>query len=306
MDVCFVTGSEPLATQAKYLSRSIRQFGDFNQEFVFIPEEEYSHIPEGVITELDKYHTIIEGQIPISDYQISSKIKGVIESERYSSADIIAFLDTDTLVLDDLSDYSLNRAKFSASPVDVVTDKYWTSDESRNEWLKFEQYFGLNETGSTVVSLVDKRECRPYYNAGVLFFQPPFGKEWLNWTNRVYHRASRKRNSDQVSLGLLSQKYECSVLSQTYNFPVPHRIYFPSDVKVLHYHQLPHLIRILTPELKKKLKMIGVLEEIQKYYTLRSLVGSSYGFKKPIKGRIGRGIKRISTNLFSISRQGKL
>jgi len=297
MHIAFAAGDGCLATQSLLLSRSIRQYLDADYVTVFIPSEECSEIPDKVLNELHNHHHVVYGDIPIPDYPISSKIKALEIAESRSISGPKMLLDTDTLVLDNFQ-LKIN-VDVGAAPVDIATNRYWATDESEYEWKRLQDHFDLEDSSESVRTIVDKQEIRPYYNAGVVISTiSDFGQTWLSWTRDIHNKIdSNVINADQIALGLLSQKYDFVSLDKLYNFPASYYYWFPSDIKILHYYQLPYLIRVFNPKVTSKLSEIGVLSEIEDHKTTRNLIMSGYGFKRPLKTRIGRALKRIWPDL---------
>jgi hypothetical protein len=293
MDVVFTAGSGKLAIQSKYLSRSIEEFGDFNESYAFIPENEISHIPDSILSELRSDNILLTGEIPIEDYPISAKIQGLIQAEKQTSASSILLLDTDTVLLNQFPQSIDNSAAFAACPQNIGINRYWTSNESTEDWKSLEARLKIDRGKKDINTLVDDVSTRPIFNAGVVVTKRDLAKEWLDYTRQVYYEASKKEmNSDQVALGLLAEEYDYSLLNRKYNNPVPHYLRFQKDTVVLHYFEMGHLIRILNGDIKKKLNTIGICNEFSNINKYKSLATSSYGFKRPIKGRIGRFVRK--------------
>jgi len=290
MDIVFTSGKGKLATQSIYLSRSIRSYGNFDQSFVFIPESEIQNIDGSILRELEGKHSIITEDIPIPDYPISAKIQGLIEAQRRGESEYTLLVDTDTMVLNNIRmDVD---SDLLAVPINIATDKYWTSSDSQEDWEALYDRFGLEIPEHTITTVVDQQKIRPYYNAGVVIARDAIGEQWLDWTEEVFQFASdSKKNADQVALGLLSQDVEFQELDKKYNYPT-HSIKYPSKICILHYFDLSSIIRVRNEDVRGKIRYTGAYDSINTDPTIWALLYSSHGYKPIIRSKIGRWIKR--------------
>lgn len=283
--------------EAVFLSRSLSRYGDVSEVYAFVCSSEKEEVTTEALDQISSMCTVIEGEMPDADYPISAKLAAFDRASRTSQADWIGLFDTDTLALGPLTP-PVGDAEVFARPVDIALNRYWASEESDEEWGRLETEFGIERRGR-VASTVDNIEIDPYYNAGVVFTKNShFPREWLSTTMDVLDLIDQNhRNADQVALGLLTGRFDIGPLSVQYNYPVVHYLWIPNTAIVLHYYELPHLIRAIHPSIIKKLQSLGVSDTIKNKRTLGNLIQSRYGFKRAIKGRIGRGLKRIGSNM---------
>jgi len=293
MDVVFTSGAGKIGLQSLYLSRSIRLYGDFDRSFVYIPESELPDLDNGIVSELREHHSLLFGETPIDGYPISAKIQGMVTAQEQGKSEYTILLDSDTIVLNNIEFEDDYDAELIVAPVNVATDRYWTSSDSEGDWQKFYRQFGIEPPKRTVTTVIDKQRIKPYYNAGVVIARNGFAEKWLDWTGEIYHLATRsQRNADQVALGLLSEKVDTCELDKKYNYPV-HFIRYPNSIRILHYFNLNTIVRVTNPEIREKIAQTGAYDGIDIDPTIRSMLFSSYGYRSTLRSKIGRLLKRL-------------
>jgi hypothetical protein len=292
-DIAFTTGPGQLSTQSLFLSRSVREYLDYNEVYVFLSESEKDSIPNAILEELKSHHTVIQGEIPIPDYPISAKLQALVEAEKRGTSEQTLLLDTDILVFNDFS--IPTTSEYYAFPTDIATGQFWLSDDSSEIWADLRENFNLPKPETTVRTFVDNIEVRPYYNAGVVASNSPgFGQKWLQWTREVHEKIPHHyTHADEVALALLSQTSEVGHLSSSFNFPAPYFLWYPSRLNILHYFELPYLTRTLNPCLRGKMGEIGVWTDHNNHISRSDIFSSKYGISRPFRARIGRILKNL-------------
>ena len=233
----FATGEGKYAEQSVFLARSIDRTNPDAGLYIFVPEAES---PE-CLSELERYGTILEGPQRIPEYGISTKIDALAAAEAVADEEYLLLLDTDTLVLNEVTVHERPGDLF-LKPVDVGLQYWGRRSQSLGEWTSLARRLDLPVPVWRYESTFDRNPIPPYWNAGfVLTANNGFGGRWMEAVERVYPDLSFEWHADQVTLGLLSQKYDVVPLDNRYNYPLHLRLRVPDDVVVLHYHNRPNL-----------------------------------------------------------------
>lgn len=252
-------GYGELSEMARYLIRSIRLIDERANIVAFIAEEEEEEIPPNVIEEITEKAEVVRGNTPIAGYPMSCKIKASIEAEKMYGGRIVQ-LDSDMLLLDEI-DLSRHHEIYMKP-----------ADKGKN--FDYDCYGKIEGFDSNEIyhGTVDRKKMPPFFNAGFVFMNDSsFPEEWLKTTRSIYERTS-KFFSDQMALGMLSSEYDISTVSEEYNYPLPHRMSCPRNVKIVHYHRYPLLYR-LSGELRKRATKIGIFKEMKRPVNLAKSVG---------------------------------
>jgi hypothetical protein len=252
-------GQSELAQQAECLVRSINLFAPESEIFGYLTEEEMDALSRHQQSFFERHTILTVGQNPIPEYPIAIKIEALRAALEQTSTEYVALVDTDTLVLNPIDVHRETSADFLAKPADIST-QYWTSKDAEKEWIQLYQRAGKEYLGAEFETTVDRKPIPRYWNAGmVITNQSDLADEWLNLTSELYSEINDPFYTDQVSLALVAAEYNTELLSEQYNFPLPHRIWCPSNIRLLHYHRYRYLARVLNPRVKIKIRNTGVI-----------------------------------------------
>lgn len=256
--ICFAAGSGKFEKMAVYLAKSI----DYNTQYnsvVFIPDSEADDISDNSLSLLDELCTeVIRGKTTISDYGQSAKLDAfAAAANRYDPPYIL--VDTDVLVFDSLH-IQFDTADVFAKPVDIGA-QYWGSNAAISDWREIYASHGLEFPNIRTKSTVDGRQILPYYNAGVVATSHrEIPRRWVELTESVFPQIHQPFYADQVSLAMIMSEFDHSELGEQENYPASVRLFFDSDISILHYHHWDTLYRAKFSRYGKALKEIGVTE----------------------------------------------
>jgi|GEM_PF-4613773 len=233
----FAAGEGKYAGQGLYLTRSIAKTNPHSEIYAFVPESESpDHLDK-----IESHATIIEGTQRVPEYGISTKIDALAAAEEVSDTDYLLLLDTDTLVVDEITVHERASDLF-LKPVDVGLQYWGRESESASEWRAIANRLGLPTPEWRYRSTFDDKPIPPYWNAGfVLTANSGFGERWLDAVEAVYPDLSYEWHADQVTLGLLSQEYDTTALDERYNYPLHLRLRTSDNLKAIHYHNYGNL-----------------------------------------------------------------
>lgn len=268
----FTIGPGELSKQGLYLLRSIVRNTEADKEdiYVYIVEGERKDIDDEVLEEIRDKATLIEGPMPNPDYPLSAAHGALKKTSEVSDKEYILLLDTDTVILDDITVQYEKEGDLFLTPV-LVSHKYWNSKKkSDKEFRKLFDEYGFEYPDKTVYSNYDREEVNPYYNGGfILTKNNDFPERWLDLSDEVFG-SLRKDNyfSEMIALALLASDYDVVSLGPEYNFFQTLRPYPQEGTKMVHYVDTRSLYRGIFLSQKigsgwfyEKLKGTGVLEQ---------------------------------------------
>lgn len=177
----------------------------------------------------------------------ANKIHSCAHLAEATSCEIIAFLDTDTVVLNEPAELFLDESSdFAARP--VVKKHAGTtgrrSDAHQPWWQRLYEAARVAPPGY-VRTVEDGLRIRAYYNGGLIAFRAStgFAQRWVRMAGiaKPLIPADRYYNLDQISLALAAAAApgRCAVLSARYNYPIARRAALPGPVLAL--HELVHV-----------------------------------------------------------------
>ena len=258
--VCYSIGQGTWAPRALLLSRSIETFAPRTDQVAFIPDGEAAAVPQEILSEIASRATIVEGELAVPEYPIISKLQAFERAAEMSTADNFVMLDTDTLVLDELSGLPPGDADLAARPANFACRQWEQGMGEALEPTLFEK-FDFEFPTRLVRGTVDDKAMPACWNAAVVCTtDPDIPREWLNLTKSVYAHVPQSRFADQLALAMLATDRDMAALSERDNFPGSYRFRFPSDIRILHYRELYHLGRAFSPTLREKFERIDVPE----------------------------------------------
>lgn len=189
-----------------------------------------------------------------AEYPFANKIHACLDAESRVDADVLCFLDTDTVFIAEPVEVDLSEGHdLGVQPVvgkgqastgeDDPDDHYWARSHALCEVLP----------GRFVETMRDRTRIRGYYNAGLVCMRRDAGRaaRWMDCFRRLKdagHVHPRGINNlDQHALAMVAADTEprVKVLDWRYNHAIPQRARFPEplrsadldDLVHLHYHR---------------------------------------------------------------------
>ncbi|PSQ39138.1 hypothetical protein BRD13_04205 [Halobacteriales archaeon SW_5_70_135] len=260
----FAAGDGHVGRQSVHLLRSIRRHHPDAPVYAYVPGNERESMDGAVHEELHDGATVLDGEIPVEGYPISTKVGAVAAAEDAADADYLLMVDTDTVLLDAIDvhqDYD-REANLYLKPVDVGR-QFWGRERSRDRWRALYDRYDVPFPDWRVESTFDGIEMLPYWNAGLVLeslADGGIGEEWLRYTRELRGEIPYDRHADQVALGLVSAAPNRSVgvLDGRYNWPLHLRLSCPPDVRVLHYHKRRELSVVRDETVRTELAAVGL------------------------------------------------
>ena len=257
----FPIGGKEFAENAKWVARSIKKHCSDPHIVVGIRPEEREEISDSVLEEVkDIVDDFIEIERPREEYPISIKIENLVRAAKISDRDFIVHLDSDVLVMSDLTKLipeTRNQGWMKVKEVDFGA-QYWGGTESEKDWKYLFDEIGEEYPGRIFNSTIDDRDIPPFFNAGfVMAPNTDFANDWLEMTKLVWDNFETPY-SDQIALGLLSMRYDRKVLTNKNSLNLPGSLYVPTKIDVLRYEEIYHLLRLSNPLVIKKVLDLGL------------------------------------------------
>jgi len=252
-------GPDDLSHKAKYLVRSIRRLDESIPLYTHVTTSEKGNIPESVVRELSTETTLLEGEAPIPEYPLASKIEAMRLARKETTTEYVTLLDADMLMIRPLTSYRTSDAELLIKPTDTAG-----RGKNKEVWEKVYAALGQELPSERIVSTVDCQSIYPYWNAGVVVTNNrSFPGHWLEATKTVFQLIDdTDRFVDQIALGAISTMYDTQELDERHNFPLPARRRIPDDVRILHYHYFHQLYRVRNDRIRTILRDIGMSEQI--------------------------------------------
>lgn len=287
-------GKNEFAWMCLFAVRSIRRHNPEAEIYTFLPKEEREKVEDRVLEEIRRKTQFTLGNLPMQNYEISSKIRALEVACQNSSARYKILVDADVALVERFE--FEEEAELMAKPEDLT--QYYTSRKSKEEWEELAELVGLPVPPFDMRNDVDSILSHRYYNAGVVVTKDEgFASEWLELTKKIHKHASRPFQADQIALALLSSKYEFRELPQKLNFPVPHYLKARKDAKLIHYHDYTSIPKIHSSEILEELEKIGLMDRYSDKRDLKMIIESIEEFLKVPKRRAELIPQRISSKL---------
>ncbi|MFN0263787.1 hypothetical protein ACKTEK_07910 [Tepidamorphus sp. 3E244] len=181
----------------------------------------------------------------------ANKVHAAALIETRSEAEILVFLDTDTVVLGEPSELDLHDDEDIAVQLTTrgLGGTTGPSDPLEPYWAACAQACGV-ELPAMVDTLISRKRVRGYYNGGLVAMRRSagIGTQWRDVLNRIDPLThERRRYMDQVSLSLVAaaRPERVRILPPTYNYNIRERGQFGSELDTLpldeiviaHYHK---------------------------------------------------------------------
>jgi hypothetical protein len=172
-----------------------------------------------VLEEIQEVAITENGELPMENYPISSKITALEIAVEQSEADHQIPLDSDVAIVDRPQIDS--NAELMAKPIDI--SNYYTGSESDMEWEELSSMTGLPEPPRDIKTDVDDKQSRIYYNAGVVATSSDsLPSRWIKPTEDLSHACLARFRQTK----LFSLFWQLNTISINYldikNYPVPH------------------------------------------------------------------------------------
>lgn len=289
LTVVFAAGPNRFEAMSLWLARSVDAVSN-HALMVFVPKREEAAMSEGALTELRELSTeLVIGEVTIPEYGQSAKLDAFVAAkDRFEPPYLL--LDTDTLLLNPIQS-PLDGRDVVAKPVDMGA-QFWGSDAARAKWEELYTTHGFELPDAVVKTTVDEREIVPYFNAGVVGTNVrSFPDRWLNLTKSVYEKIDHAFFSDQVALAIAMYDKNYGLLNENDNYPGTLRLLFPTDIRVLHYHNLDVLLRVRNQTHRQVFSQIGLEDRLRSYSKFDKIYSVGESLRRISKYRILRQIK---------------
>lgn len=257
MSVAFIACLEAgnLENQALLLFRSIRKYGGRYREapiYSFQPRKGPPLDTEtyGALRELEVEHINEVLNTQFDFYPIANKIFACARAEEMFCEEILVFLDSDTLIVNEPGEFELpDEAGAALRPVHNK-NRGSTGPDDANEpyWQKLYEICDVEEA-PFVKTVVTRRKIRAYWNAGLIAVRRSEGffKQW----KRDFFRLMEARHlpnaqitfMDQLSLAatLARAPERVLTLDDRYNYPLPKRPILPKPLRNCQFEDLIHV-----------------------------------------------------------------
>lgn len=286
--LCVEAGN--LENQASLLVRSVRRYGGRYANcpiLAFQPRRGPALAPATLelFRALDVEHRSEIINTEFVDYPLANKVLVAAAAERICTEDVIVFVDSDTIMLNEPSELDLAPGvDVAVRPVDRKGQGStgW-SDPNDAYWVRMYELCGA-ALGPNVTTTVDGVQIRAYWNTGLVAARRQCGlfSRWLRYFRTLSDAGHVPANSfflEQMSFApaaaLLGERV--SVLERPYNFPLPwrHRLSEPwrhaqlDELVHVHYHQWfnrPDYLSSLQPPLDLSAERARWLEELLPFH----------------------------------------
>jgi hypothetical protein len=263
----FAIGPGHLAQQARWLLQSIYANTDASADDIvtYVVEDERDDIGAETLEYFEERSTVIEGEMPNPEYPLSAAHAALVAATKHSNNHYTVVLDTDTVVIDDISVYENADADLFLVPPPIST-LFWTDpQQSRTAWLELYDEYDIDGPDFRVNTTVHGGETLPYFDSGVIVVRndTDFPERWRDLSKSIHGNLPESNYyCDNVSIGLLSNEYKLETLSELYNYT--QKAYInpaPDDVKVIHYNETMSLYRSLrNPSVKERLESTDIAD----------------------------------------------
>ena len=274
-----------LESQSLLLCRSIRRnVGRFRDAPIhtFQPRAGTT-IEDATLTELRamgvQHHTDTLNR-DFVDYPISNKVFACAHAEQTLDEDVLVFIDTDTVFVNQPDEFDLPAGVHAAvRPVDHKNCGS-TGPGARDDpyWRRLYELCGVSRS-PFIETAVSAQRIRAYYNSGLVCVRRSVGifQRWLEHfllVARVNHLPNGNIHYlDQLTLATALAQFdngEVRVLKPNYNYPIPKRpllppvFQYPLDNLVhIHYHRWfnrPNFLREIRPAFNPESEMFRWLD----------------------------------------------
>lgn len=295
-DITFAitTDTGRLAEQSRLLCKSIDTYHPDAEIINFIPESSIHDLSNRSKKYFEKNSTVVTGEIPIPEYKISAKLKSFRKAASISNRKYIIMLDSDTVLVSQLA-LPDNDADLYVKPVGVGA-VHWGSTEAIGDWKKLYDRFDVSFPSKRIQSTVDKHVIFPYWNSAVVIScDKTVPQELMEMTEIIFREEIIERDEthffDQLALAVLSETRNVTQLWELQNYPLYARLLCNPRAQILHYMDYSNLLRIPNPDIRSKLRSLGVRFSNINFYELLNTIklliphrsGKHMSFEQKIK-----------------------
>lgn len=307
--LCVEAGN--LENQASLLVRSIRRYGGRWSGcpiVAFQPREGPALSPAttALFRELDVDHRTDVLNTELADYPLANKAFVGARAERDRDEDVVVFVDSDSVILDEPAALDLPPdVDVAVRPVDRKGQGSAGPEDANEEyWRRLYGLCGVPFPPPFVSTTVDGRRVRAYWNTGLIAVRRDAGvfTEWLRCLRTAAGANHVPRNSfflEQMSFAPATALAgdAVRVLDHRYNYPLPLRTELPEplrstpldDLVHVHYHKLfnrPGHLHLVRPRLDPASERVRWLEQ---FLPFRPTVTESVQERaKALRRRLGR------------------
>jgi hypothetical protein len=206
---------------------------------------------------LDVTHVEPSLELPYRDPPVLNKVYVSAWAERELEHDVLAFVDSDTVFLDEPSELRGDGWLAAAKPVGNSRAAGSTGPGDPNEpyWQRVYDVLGVR-AWPYVTTTVDRVRIRAYWNTGLIAARRDAGlfAAWERALVRLFEAGCVFKKPvlmEQVAwAGAIANIHDrVRILPDRYNYPLPKRKFLPPDARVLelddlvhvHYHRWAHL-----------------------------------------------------------------
>jgi hypothetical protein len=254
--VSFVFCVEPgrLEPEARLLFRSIRRFGGS-----LANEPIYAIQPRGaeplqaetltVFAESGVVHRASRLNTKFAEWPTTNKVYAVAEVSTIATSEYLAFLDTDSVIVNEPREFLLaDGIDIGVQPtVQQFRGSSGPRDPNDPFWLRIYSICGVAEP-LYVRTMIDEVTIRGYYNGGLIIFRQSarLAERWVDYLERIGPITDRKAryNLDQFALAAVTASVQGNlrILPPEYNYNIERREDFVSEtVRSLDLQQLVHI-----------------------------------------------------------------
>lgn len=260
--ITFVLCSEPgnLERKSLVLCESIRKFGGAhaNAEIISyspragrdVSAETRAQFKDMQVTHV---HEPLNAQFP--NYPLANKVVSAADAEKRSSAEWVVFVDSDKLILGDLSPLLTSKSAFMARPVDKQNIAMRDFSDGEGEyWKAVYELLGVGDISHRVTTSVDQVPIYPYFNSGLAFARRDAGifGNWLTNFTRIMEAGICPKvgsyfiEQSSLSATVLAMGVDFEVLPKHCNYPIhlhnqlpeQNRLHSLEEISTVHYHKI--------------------------------------------------------------------
>jgi len=213
-------------------------------------------------------HCAAKLNVEYASWPTTNKVYAVAEIERASTAQILVFVDTDSIVVNQPSEFHLPMGVDLAVQPTVKQFRGSTGPGDSNDpfWMKCYARCDVPEP-DYVFTMLDRVRIRGYYNAGLAVFRRSsgLGQRRLDFLRRIgpITPGEIRYNLDQFALAAVAASVQerVHVLPSSYNYNIARREHFMNEtvrnagwesLVHIHYHnafRLPNFLDTVRPPL---------------------------------------------------------
>lgn len=285
MSIAFIACVESgnLENQALLLFRSIRKYaGRFKEAPIYsFQPRKGPPLSKNTIKAFEELHVEHNIELLNTDYDyypIGNKIFACARAEEINKENILVFLDTDTVILNEPVDLDL-PAEIAVAVRPVDNKNYGSTgpvDPNDGYWQRLYSICGVHQ-GQYLSTTIDNRRIRAFWNSGLIAVNRSEGifQQWkdnfikIMKAGHIPKEPKTKKECitfmDQLALAptLTNVSERLNILNYRYNYPLPKRPLMVEpyrnaeleDLIHVHYHRWfnkPDFLSLLRPELNKE------------------------------------------------------